>query len=191
MFLYRKFQGREMFMGIMLHQNDPSTFVKLNDYNFIPDNWQTLEDMREHGHVMSDDEFYFESSHYDGFGGNPDEIYKKVPFFDFSTIPPGHPDSCDADVNHKYPLWGKFWGPGGAPPKVRAGDSVRVWAYVEVPGLPFPIREKFWVDVICVTTTGLVSGASMANLNWFDCKVGDTVQFPLTSVMSVKHGENW
>ena len=53
------------------------------------------------------------------------------------------------------------------------------------------MAERFWVHVISVTATGMVTGISCATLNCFDLADGDMLAFSITRILGVKHGEHW
>jgi len=98
-----------------------------------------------------------------GFTG---EDLVRYPFHDRSLVQPPY-DSCP-------------------PALVRAGD--RCYVVADKEGRR---KERFYVKVVSVTVSGIVTGTVENNLRGYDLKYGDWVHFFVWNVLDVEHGKNW
>lgn len=172
--MYREKNGDEVFTGIALrgeHQR-----VKLDDPMCVD-----LENGA--GHNMSNREFNTEMCHYDG---SPEDLdLMEVVLKDFSDKL-DFEDRQDNEFQVKFP----FELPHNPRNKlqIRARDEVKVVAQGPS-GSPFD--ERFWVQVVSVTATGMVTGFSKNNLHGLDVHENDKLAFPITNVLGVIRGVNW
>lgn len=203
--LWRARNGKDTFMGIVQLpfydvDADP-VFFKLDD---------PKGDLEGPGHEMSTDEFLTECMHYDNFSAGleftllplmrPNNILAPVKLVDhlalhanggvgvvsFKSKPQDFTDSQDDEFQEKYP------------DAVRAGDTVKIVACGlyesddEEEDGPNPFLERFWVDVISVTSFGMVTGVSCNDLKY--CNISQEtglLAFHKSAVLGVKHGRNW
>lgn len=180
MAMWRKYKGKEIFMGIVHLPRDeddddaaPLKLVKLND----PEG-----ELDGPGHLMDDGEFLTECHHYNPPSERKLDIKENLGLMDFSSKPSAFYDSQEGEFHVKYPF-------GTRIPQVRNGDSVRVVKTGKIHGIPFV--ERFWVQVLSLTSFGVVTGISMNTLNSMDVKEDDLVAFPITCVVGMKQGQHW
>jgi len=171
------------------------------------------------GHDMNDGEFFTECVHYDDttltdLKDNMAELglldietaqpvseadvesyerHSNVGFLDFSNAPEDFQDSQNDEFDEKFPK------------HIRAGDSVKVVASGKVfcpcsnPDCKIalfrdmmpPFKERFWVNVISVTSFEMITGTTGAELNGSQLNKFDLLAFPQAAVLGLKKGENW
>jgi len=111
---------------------------------------------------------------------------------DFSIKPRGYIDQEDDHFTIKYPhgipppAYRRLIGPT---PQIRNGDRVKVVSVGTVRGIPY--RERFWVQVLSVTATGMVTGYCLNKLNSGIAREDELIAFPVTCVLGVTHEDRW
>mmetsp|Transcript_2958 Transcript_2958/g.3513 ORF Transcript_2958/g.3513 Transcript_2958/m.3513 type:complete len:397 (-) Transcript_2958:220-1410(-) len=213
---WRKQDGKEVFMGIVSYNRNMPEMIKLDNPRDMLGDPTNLEGLHGScfGHVMNDGEFMSECAHYDDSTSGFKEEYNVQNIGSMLHNYSNKPNymlednvmrSRCAHLNGRghyggdlvrYPFYNKdteIYPPysRNPPPLVRSEDGVLVVADRSMQPLPYPIRERFWVDVVSVTSSGIVTGVSRATLHHFDVKRGDWVYFPIWSVLDVEHGQYW
>lgn len=204
--MWRKWHGKEIFMGIVrlptseyTADGPPMDLFKLNDHN---------GELDGPGHAMTDEEFLTECAHYDN--SSFDSPIQYLPLLDMRTFlpinssqmecfqsngaigvlsfrgmnPQDFTDSQDEEFSVKFPKQ----------LQVRAGDTVKIAAagFTASQGQLAPFRERFWVHVVSVTRFGIITGTSANELN--SCGISPEsgyIAFHSTAVIGVCHGEHW
>lgn len=192
--MWRKKSGTEWFMGIVCYDGG-NRLVKLD---------RPSGELDGPGHEMDDGEFMSECFHYDSFVLRHSEFERQVGLppkmdglnlTDFAGKPQYFTDQEDHRFTVKYPH-------GVAPPanrrrtvgptpQIRNGDRVKVVSVgITVRG-GFPYRERFWVQVLSVTATGMVTGYCRNKLNSGIAQEDELIAFPVTRVLGVIHEDRW
>jgi hypothetical protein len=164
--IYRKLNGVSIFTGMVKYARDATEFYKLDDMRGPLDGPV---------HKMSDAEVLSEFQHYD----DSSVIFSSP----CDVLSPG----CDLLPDSEE---GYFDTPSGPGAPVRAGDRVKIAARSTLNGVSG--RERFWVDVISVTSFGIATGVPCSKL--YGADVGPDVgpiHFEVAAVIGMKKGPNW
>lgn len=182
--IWRSKKGVNVFTGIARDAHE-ELLIKLDDPSGPLDG---------PGHIMTTEEFFTECYHYDG----APSIAESLPIHDVSDLlqdfqhkPSDFSDRQDDLFDVKYPF-------GRRLPCVRSDDYVKVATLRVVEGDKgsVTVRERFWVQVVSVTATGMVTGIACATLkssgpDGFKIQENDFLAFPLTRCLGVKKGMHW
>lgn len=174
--------------GILL-LNEERTFFKLNR--------PTDSDPSDGGHEMEELEVISECCHYTMLSRSNPLLadFKRLLKKRISLISFDHDDGDDDDDDfdsRETSIDVRFPGRYVANPRpllVRSKDSVRVVAWGQCGYLPFV--ERFWIRVLSVTSTGIVTGVCVNDLALVNLKRGDFLAFPISSIFGVIHGPSW
>lgn len=211
--MYRKVNGAEWFMGIVLDVRTLEMF-KLDD--------PTEMGLIGSGHYMDDNEFFTECFHYDNFSQQhaiPPIQLQGFALVDFAhKPPPSLVDGCYYQPSENVVEQDvfDFMYPHGIPPpsnrqhigpipQIRKGDRVCIVLVLASRNESVVVlRRTFgvWVKVWSVMAVGIVTGHIVSQLlddkndevvaaATVNLRQGDLIAFEATKVLGVVHGENW